>query len=152
MLDKSTDLHAHFMRLAIKEAMRAYDQDEVPIGCVIVSNGQVIAKGYNQTQILKDATAHAEIIALTSAFAHFNSRILKGCSIYITVEPCAMCAGAIRWAQVDTLVYGAPEEKCGFSLYSPSILHPKTEVINGVESETCAMIIRQFFEERRNNK
>lgn len=148
-MELSIDQHKHFMSLAIKEAMKAYDQDEVPIGCVIVHNNMVIAKGYNQTQTLKDATAHAEIIALTSAFVHLNSKILKNCTIYITVEPCAMCAGAIRWAQIETLVYGAPEEKCGFSLYSPSILHPKTDVINGVEADTCALIIRQFFEEKR---
>lgn len=141
--------HSHFMNLALKEAMKAYEEDEVPIGCVIVANNQVIAKGYNQTQKLNDATAHAEIIALTSAFSFLNSRILKDCSIYVTIEPCAMCAGAIRWAQMKTLVYGAPEDKCGFTLYTPSILHPKTETLSGIEKEACAQLIQDFFIEKR---
>jgi len=137
------------MSLALKEAVRAYEDDEVPIGCVIVCKDQVIAKGYNQTQKLNDATAHAEIIALTSAFAYLNSRILKDCTMYITIEPCAMCAGAIRWAQLDKLVYGASEDKCGFSLYKPTILHPKTEVISGIEKTACAKLIQDFFIEKR---
>ena len=137
------------MSLAIKEAMRAYDHDEVPIGCVIVANNQVIAKGSNQTQQLKDATAHAEIIALTSAFNYLNSKILKECTMYVTIEPCAMCAGAIRWAQLGRLVYGAKEDKCGYSLYSPTILHPKTEVISGIEEDVCARLIKDFFMEKR---
>ena len=137
------------MSLAIKEALRAYEEDEVPIGCVIVAGDQVIAKGYNQTQKLNDATAHAEIIALTSAFAYLNTRILKDCTLYVTIEPCAMCGGAIRWAQLKSIVYGAKEEKCGFSLYEPSILHPKTEIISGIEEEACAKLIQQFFVEKR---
>jgi tRNA(adenine34) deaminase len=137
------------MSLALKEALKAYDEDEVPIGCVIVCNEQVIAKGYNQTQILNDATAHAEIIALTSAFSYLNSRILKECTMYVTIEPCAMCAGAIRWAQMKELVYGAKEDKCGFSLYTPTILHPKTTVISGIEERACAKLIQDFFIEKR---
>lgn len=137
------------MSLAIKEALKAYDEDEVPIGCVIVCNETIIAKGYNQTQTLNDATAHAEIIALTSAFSNLNSRILKDCTMYVTIEPCAMCAGAIRWAQLGGLVYGAKEDKCGFSLYKPTILHPKTEVLGGVEESACAKIIQDFFVEKR---
>jgi tRNA(adenine34) deaminase len=141
--------HSHFMALAIKEAMKAYEEDEVPIGCVIVANNQVIAKGYNQTQQLNDATAHAEIIALTSAFNFLNSKILKECTLYITIEPCAMCAGAIRWAQLSMLVYGAREDKCGYSLYKPTILHPKTEVLAGIEEKACANLIQEFFKEKR---
>jgi tRNA(adenine34) deaminase len=141
--------HSHFMALAIKEAMKAYDEDEVPIGCVIVANNQVIAKGYNQTQQLNDATAHAEIIALTSAFNFLNSKILKECTLYITIEPCAMCAGAIRWAQLGMLVYGAKEDKCGYSLYKPSILHPKTEVLGGIEESACVKLLQEFFMEKR---
>ena len=137
------------MSLALKEALKAYDEDEVPIGCVIVCNDIVIAKGYNQTQTLNDATAHAEIIALTSAFSYLNSRILKDCTMYVTIEPCAMCAGAIRWAQLGGLVYGAKEDKCGFSLYSPTILHPKTELLGGIEEKACAKIIQDFFAEKR---
>ena len=142
--------HAHFMSLALREATRAYEVNEVPIGCVIVSNGQVIAKGFNQTIQLNDATAHAEIIALTSAFTYLNTRILKDCTLYVTIEPCAMCAGAIRWAQLGTLVYGASEDKCGYTLHKPSILHPKTIVAGGVEQEACASLIRHFFMEKRN--
>jgi tRNA(adenine34) deaminase len=137
------------MSLALKEALKAYDEDEVPIGCVIVANDQVIAKGYNQTQKLNDATAHAEMIAMTSAFAALNSRMLKDCTLYITIEPCAMCAGAMRWAQLKALVYGASEDKCGYNLFQPSILHPKTEVIGGVEKEACAALIQQFFVDKR---
>ncbi len=137
------------MSLAIKEALKAYDEDEVPIGCVIVCNETIIAKGYNQTQTLNDATAHAEIIALTAAFSYLNSRILKDCTMYVTIEPCAMCAGAIRWAQLGGLVYGAKEDKCGFSLYSPTILHPKTELLGGIEEKACAKIIQDFFAEKR---
>ncbi|MBL7790633.1 MAG: nucleoside deaminase [Chitinophagales bacterium] len=141
--------HSHFMSLAIKEALKAYEEDEVPIGCVIISQNQVIAKGYNQTQRLNDATAHAEIIALTSAFNYLNSKILKDCIMYVTIEPCAMCAGAIRWAQIGGLVYGATEDKCGFTLYKPSLLHPKTEVIAGIEKDTCAKLIKDFFMDKR---
>lgn len=145
----SLDHHAQYMQLALKEAARAYDADEVPIGCVIVADKQVIARGYNQTIQLNDSTAHAEMIALTSAFAHLNTRILKDCTMYITIEPCAMCAGAIRWAQLGRLVYGAPEAKCGYSLYSPTILHPKTEIIAGIEKDACALLIQQFFMDKR---
>jgi len=141
--------HSHFMSLAIMEAMKAYDEDEVPIGCVIVANKQVIAKGYNQTQQLNDATAHAEIIALTSAFNYLNSKILKECTLYVTIEPCAMCAGAIRWAQLGMLVYGAKEDKCGYNLYNPSILHPKTKVLSGMEEKACARLIQDFFMQKR---
>lgn len=137
------------MQLALREAMKAYEEDEVPIGCVIVANNQVIGKGYNQTQRLNDATAHAEIIALTSAFNYLNSKILKDCILYVTIEPCAMCAGAIRWAQLGMLVYGAAEEKCGFSIYKPTIIHPKTELVVGVEEEACAKLIKDFFIEKR---
>lgn len=141
--------HAHYMSMALKEAMRAYENDEVPIGCVIVAKNQIIAKAYNQTQQLNDASAHAEMIALTSAFSYLNSRVLRDCTLYVTIEPCAMCAGAIRWAQIDTIVYGASEDKCGFSLYSPNILHPKTKIISGIEAESCSQLIRQFFLEKR---
>lgn len=137
------------MELALSEAQKAYEDDEVPIGCIITANGQVIARGYNQTQKLNDATAHAEIIALTSAFNHLNSRILKDCTMYVTIEPCAMCAGAIRWAQMGMLVFGAPEDKCGFSLYKPSILHPKTEVVPGIGEAACAKLIQDFFLQKR---
>ena len=141
--------HNYFMKQAIKQARIAADENEVPIGAVVVVNNQIIGKGYNQTQRLNDNTAHAEMLALTAAFNHFNASILKECTIYITIEPCAMCAGAIKWARLGTLVYGAPEPKSGFTLYNPSILHPKTTVIGGVLDDECAMIMKNFFENKR---
>lgn len=141
--------HEHFMKIALQEAAKAYQDDEVPIGCIIVAKDQVISRAYNQTQRLNDATAHAEIIALTSAFNYLNTRILKECTMYITIEPCAMCAGAIRWAQLGGIVFGAKEDKCGFSLYQPSILHPRTTIVSGIEEEACAKMIQDFFMEKR---
>lgn len=137
------------MKIALQEAAKAYQDDEVPIGCIIVAKDQVISRAYNQTQRLNDATAHAEIIALTSAFNYLNTRILKECTMYITIEPCAMCAGAIRWAQLGGIVFGAKEDKCGFSLYQPSILHPRTTIVSGIEEEACAKMIQDFFMEKR---
>lgn len=139
----------HFMRLAIKEAEKAFEANEVPIGAIIVSQHQIISRGYNQTQLLNDATAHAEIIALTSAFAFLNSKYLKDCTLYVTVEPCAMCAGALRWAQLSRIVFGAYEPKCGFSIYEPSILHPKTEIVGGIEEASCASLMTAFFKNKR---
>lgn len=141
--------HEHFMNLALKEAERAYHLDEVPIGCIITHSDIVIAKGYNQTQTLNDPTAHAEMIAMTSAFSYLNSKILKDCTMYVTIEPCAMCAGAMRWAQLGNLVYGGKEDKCGYHLFEPSILHPKTEVTGGIHAENCVKLLSDFFMEKR---
>jgi tRNA(adenine34) deaminase len=141
--------HAHFMNQALKEALRAFEADEIPIGAIVVAKNQIIARGYNQTQMLNDSTAHAEIIALTSAFSFMNSKYLKECTLYVTIEPCAMCAGALRWSQIGTVVYGAKEDKCGFSLYSPSLLHPKTEIIGGIEEQTCKSLMQEFFAKKR---
>jgi tRNA(adenine34) deaminase len=99
--------------------------------------------------MLNDSTAHAEIIALTSAFSYLNSKYLKECTLYVTIEPCAMCAGALRWSQIGTIVYGAKEDKCGFSLYTPSLLHPKTEVIGGIEELACKSLMQEFFAKKR---
>ena len=141
--------HTHFMNQALKEALRAFEADEIPIGAIVVAKNQIIARGYNQTQMLNDSTAHAEIIALTSAFSYMNSKYLKECTLYVTIEPCAMCAGALRWSQIGTIVYGAKEDKCGFSLYSPSLLHPKTEVIGGIEELACKSLMQEFFAKKR---
>jgi tRNA(adenine34) deaminase len=141
--------HAHFMNQALKEALRAFEADEIPIGAIVVAKNQIIARGYNQTQMLNDSTAHAEIIALTSAFSFMNSKYLKECTLYVTIEPCAMCAGALRWSQIGTIVYGAKEDKCGFSLYTPSLLHPKTEVIGGIEELACKSLMQEFFAKKR---
>ncbi len=141
--------HTHFMNQALKEALRAFEADEIPIGAIVVAKNQIIARGYNQTQMLNDSTAHAEIIALTSAFSYMNSKYLKECTLYVTIEPCAMCAGALRWSQIGTIVYGAKEDKCGFSLYSPSLLHPKTEIIGGIEEQACKSLMQEFFAKKR---
>lgn len=145
----SVDIHSHFMREALKEAQKAYEKNEVPVGALIVYNNKIIARSHNLTEQLNDVTAHAEILAITSATTYTGSKYLKDCSIYVTIEPCPMCAGAIGWAQLSTLIFGAYDLKKGYTLFSENILHPKTEVIKGVMADECAQIIQQFFQERR---
>lgn len=137
------------MKQAYREALKAFDADEVPIGAVIVAGDKIIAKGYNQTELLNDTTAHAEIIALTAAFSAMGSKFLEECTMYITIEPCAMCAGALKWARIGKLVYGTNEPKSGFTLYEPSILHPNTEVVQGVLKEECGQLMKDFFIKKR---
>ena len=139
----------YYMKQAYREALKAFDADEVPIGAVIVAGDSIIAKGYNQTELLNDTTAHAEIIALTAAFSAMGSKFLDECIMYVTIEPCAMCAGALKWARIAKLVYATPEPKSGFSLYQPSILHPATEIIAGVLKEECSQLMRDFFIKKR---
>ncbi len=141
--------HDYFMKQAIKQALIAYEDDEVPIGAVVVVGNQIIGKGYNQTKRLNDTTAHAEMLALTAAFSHFNSTVLDECVIYVTVEPCAMCAGAIKWARVGKVVFGTSEPKSGFTQYEPTLLHPKTEVISGVLEDDCKRLMQDFFAKKR---
>lgn len=141
--------HDYFMKQALKQALLAVEDDEVPIGAVVVVNNEIIGKGYNQTKRLNDGTAHAEMLALTAAFNRFNSSILDECSLYVTIEPCAMCAGAIKWARLQKLIYGASEPKSGFTKYEPTLLHPKTEVISGVLADECRMIMQDFFSRKR---
>ncbi len=139
----------YFMHQALQMAERAYAEDEVPIGAVVVAHHMVIGKGYNQTERLGDPTAHAEMIAITAACDYLGSRILDGCTLYVTLEPCAMCAGALRWAQLGCLVYGADEPKSGFSLFQPSLLHPKTKVSRGILMAECAGLMSDFFRRKR---
>ena len=139
----------YYMKQAYREALKAMDADEVPIGAVVVANKTIIARGYNQTEMLKDTTAHAEIIALTAAFNQMGSKILEECTIYVTIEPCAMCAGALKWARIGKLVYAADEPKSGFTTYSPSILHPATVVEKGVLKEECVQLMKDFFQRKR---
>jgi len=141
--------HDYFMKQAIKQALLAFEDDEVPIGAVVVVNNQIVGKGYNQTKRLNDATAHAEMLALTSAFNHFNTTVLDECALYVTVEPCSMCAGAIKWARLNQVVFGASEPKSGFTLYTPTLLHRKTEVISGILETECKSLMQQFFEAKR---
>lgn len=138
-----------YMQMAYAEAQAAYDEDEIPVGAVVVCDGRVIASAHNQTERLGDTTAHAEMLALTAAEDELGSKYLDECTLYVTLEPCIMCAGAIGWAQVRRLVYGAADEKRGYSRFSPSPLHPKTEVTTGLMKEECEQLIKKFFKEKR---
>lgn len=140
----------YFMRMAHKLAIRAYDEDEIPIGAVIIAGGRkVIGKGYNQTEKLSDVTAHAEMLALTAASSSLGAKYLLDCSIYVTVEPCPMCAAALAWAQIPIVIYGASDPKKGFSKYKPILLHPKTLVRNGILEQECGALMKEFFKEKR---
>lgn len=139
------------MRLSLEEALCAAQEGEVPVGAVLVhsQSGEVLAKAHNQTELLGDPTAHAEMLALTSATSALGGKYLGDCTLYVSVEPCPMCAGAIAWCQVGRLVYGAPDPKRGYSLYSPSLLHPKTQVTSGVLQQECSRLVSDFFKQRR---
>lgn len=141
--------HEKFMKEALKEAMQAAAEDEVPIGAVIVCGGRIIAKGRNMTEKLNDPTAHAEMIAITAATEALGGKYLNDCTLYVTVEPCPMCAGALAWAQTGQVVYGAVDPKRGFTGFSPSLLHPKTKVISGVLGQECGEIVSEFFRNKR---
>lgn len=138
-----------FMKEALKEARKALERDEVPIGAVVVHNGQVIGKGHNLTETLHDVTAHAEMQALTAAANYIGGKYLKDCTLYVTIEPCVMCAGASYWAQVKRVVYGAKDEKRGYSTISEAIIHPKTEVISGILATECKLLMQDFFRSKR---
>lgn len=138
-----------YMQMALDEATKAYDQGEVPVGAVVVCKGRVIARAHNLTEMLTDVTAHAEMQAVTSAANFLGGKYLVDCTLYVTVEPCVMCAGALGWAQLGRLVYGAADDKRGFQRFAPQALHPKTEVVSGVLTEECAALMKQFFSQRR---
>ena len=138
-----------FMRDALREAMCAAAEDEVPIGAVIVCKGRIIGKGHNMTERLNDPTAHAEMIAITAATEAMGGKYLNDCTLYVTVEPCPMCAGALAWAQTGRVVYGASDPKRGFSMFSPSLMHPKTEVVSGILADECSGIVTEFFRNKR---
>mgnify|MGYP000974638941 FL=1 len=141
--------HKKFMLEALKEAKIAFSKDEVPIGAVIVAENKIIARAHNLTQQLKDVTAHAEMQAITSAANYIGGKYLIDCTLYVTVEPCFMCAGALAWSQISNIIYGAGDSKKGFSQLNQSILHPKTKVITGVLSEECEALIKEFFLKKR---
>jgi len=138
-----------FMKMALEEAKAAMMQDEIPVGAVVVANGQVVGRGHNLTETLHDVTAHAEMQAITAAAEGLGGKYLTGCTLYVTVEPCVMCAGAIGWSQLSRLVYGASDEKRGFRRYAPEALHPKTVVVEGVLEEECARLMKDFFRKKR---
>lgn len=144
--------HDYFMRKALAEAQKAAEDDEVPIGAVVVLGNEIIGRGYNQTRRLNDNTAHAEILAITAASNYMGSGILEDCRIYVTIEPCAMCAGALKWARPSLVVVGAPEPKFGFSQYKPHILHPSTAYEVGVMQDECAAVMKEFFRKKRAEK
>lgn len=139
-----------FMRLAIDEARKAAKEDEVPVGAIIVCKGRIIGRGHNLTETLNDVTAHAEMQAITAAANYLGGKYLNDCTLYVTVEPCFMCAGALGWSQISRIVYGASDEKRGYSLLSPSPLHPKTQVCSGILAKECAEIMKNFFAKKRN--
>jgi tRNA(adenine34) deaminase len=148
---QNMDEHEKFMREALKEAERALSKNEVPVGAVIVCDGKIIARAHNLTETLSDPTAHAEMQAITIATNTFGGKYLERATIYVTLEPCPMCAGALNWAQVKNIVYGAPDPKRGYSLYFPSLLHPKCNVQGGVLQEPTSTIIREFFQKKRDS-
>ena len=138
-----------YMKQALAEARVAYEAGEVPVGAVVVAGGRIIARAHNQTEMLTDVTAHAEMLAVTAASSYLGGKYLSDCTLYVTVEPCVMCAGAIGWAQMGRVVYGAEDEKRGFRRFAPEALHPKTVVVAGVMAEECTALMKQFFKERR---
>jgi tRNA(adenine34) deaminase len=140
--------HEYFMKMALQEAEAAKDLQEVPIGCVIVMNNRVIARGHNLTEQLNDVTAHAEMQAITSATNFLGGKYLKDCTMYVTLEPCVMCAGALAWSQISNVVIGARDEKRGF-INKNLQLHPKTEIITGILENECSVLVKAFFKEKR---
>lgn len=138
-----------FMRAAYAEAMAALNDGEIPIGAVIVSHGRIISRAHNLTEKLGDVTAHAEMQAITAAANYLGGKYLTDCTLYVTVEPCAMCAGAISWAQFKRLVYAASDDKRGYHRFAPDVLHPKTEVTSGIMEAECRALIQNFFKEKR---
>ena len=138
-----------FMKEALKEAQKAFDADEVPVGAIIVCNNKIIARAHNLTERLNDVTAHAEMQAITSAANFLNGKYLNECVLYVTLEPCVMCAGALAWSQIGKIVYGATDTKRGFQLVQNNLLHPRTEVKSGVLEEECSILIKSFFQKKR---
>lgn len=138
-----------YMKKALDEARLAAEEDETPVGAVVVCGDKIVARAHNLTERLTDATAHAEMQAVTAAENALGSKYLNQCTLYVTLEPCVMCAGAMNWAQLKRLVYGASDDKRGFMRYSPSVLHPKTEVMGGIMAEECAELLKSFFRRKR---
>ncbi len=140
-----------YMKQALEEARRAFAEDEIPVGAVVECQGRIIARAHNLTERLTDVTAHAEMQAVTAAATHLGGKYLTDCTLYVTVEPCVMCAGALGWAQLKRIVYGAPDEKRGYRSFAPQALHPRTEVVAGVMEHECAELMKTFFQQKRRN-
>jgi tRNA(adenine34) deaminase len=139
----------YYMGEALREARKAADADEIPVGAVVVAGDDIIGRAHNQTELLHDVTAHAEILAISAATENLRAKYLTDCTLYVTLEPCVMCAGALGWAQVGRIVYGASDEKRGFERLGRSMLHPKTEVTAGVRGEECGELVKEFFRKKR---
>lgn len=138
-----------YMRMALAEAKQAFEKGEVPVGCVIVANGQIVGRGHNLTETLADVTAHAEIQAITAAANTLGGKYLTQCSLYVTIEPCTMCAGAIGWAQIKRVIYGAADEKRGFTILAPKAIHPKCSISSGILEAECRKLMLSFFAQKR---
>ncbi|MDI1355853.1 MAG: nucleoside deaminase [bacterium] len=141
--------HEYFMKEAMKEALQSFKEDEIPVGAVVVANNRIIARAHNLTERLNDVTAHAEMQAITAAANSIGGKYLVECTLYVTLEPCVMCAGALAWSQISQIVYGASDSKKGFTLLGKPVLHPKTEVISGVLQEEAEKILKDFFAQKR---
>lgn len=139
----------YFMKEALKEAQKAYEMEEVPVGAVIVNGNRIIARAHNMTQQLMDVTAHAEMIAITSASNFLGAKYLNDCTLFVSLEPCVMCAAALKWAQLDRIVFAASDPKEGYSRIQPSILHAKTKVVSGIMEEPASELLKRFFKKRR---
>jgi tRNA(adenine34) deaminase len=138
-----------YMKQALQEAKCAFEEDEIPVGAVIVCGDRIIARAHNLTERLSDVTAHAEMQAITAACEYLGGKYLTDCTLYVTVEPCIMCAGALGWSQIGRVVYGAEDEKRGFRKFAPQALHPKTQLVSGVMEEECASLMKEFFQRKR---
>ncbi len=149
IVDNPSSDDNRYMQLALSEAQKAFAMGEVPVGCVIVADGQVVGRGHNLTETLADVTAHAEMQAITAAANTLGGKYLSQCTLYVTIEPCVMCAGAIGWAQVKRVVYGASDEKRGFTVFAPNALHPKCTVSSGVLEPKCRELMQSFFTQKR---
>ena len=139
----------YYMGEALREARKAEAEGEIPVGAVVVAGDNIIARAHNQTEMLHDVTAHAEILAITAAAEHLGAKYLTGCTLFVTLEPCVMCAGALGWSQLERIVYGAGDEKRGFERMGHGMLHPKTEVTGGIRAEECAALVKEFFKKKR---
>lgn len=147
LLHSSDDVR--FMQLALVEAKKAYEKGEIPVGCIIVADNQIVGRGHNLTETLQDVTAHAEMQAITAATNNLGGKYLTQCTLYVTLEPCVMCAGAIGWAQIRRLVYGAADEKRGFTRLAPQALHPKCTISTGILQDECRELVQTFFQRKR---
>jgi len=138
-----------YMNEALKQAKIAYEEGEIPVGAIVVANNRIISRAHNQVELLNDPTAHAEILAITAAAEALGNKYLEGCTMYVTLEPCTMCAGALNWAQIDAVYYGASDAKRGYSLIGKKIMHPKTKINSGIMADECVAILQEFFRNLR---